>query len=54
MIKKFYLFMIELFWFIEHRKAENIACLGFRYRKSWEHKYVNRFKENIYGQPVQT
>jgi len=52
MSKKLYLLMIELFWFIEHRNSETIACYGYRNRKNWEHKYVARFNENIYGEKL--
>ena len=52
MSKRLYLFMIEIFWFIEHRKNETIACYGYSHRKLWEHKYVSKFNENIYGQKL--
>ena len=52
MNKKLYLFMIEIFWWLEHRKLERLARYGYSHRKKWEHKYVARFNENIYGQPL--
>lgn len=44
--------MVELFWWLEHRKPETIAVYGYRNRKKWEHKYVAKFKENIYGEKL--
>lgn len=52
MTKKLYLFMIELFWRIEHFKSEGIAVYGYRHRKSWERRYVAKFNENIYGEKL--
>lgn len=50
-MRKIYLLVIELYWWLEHIRYEPIACFGYRSRKKWENKYVNRFDENIYGQP---
>ena len=50
--KRLHLVAIEFWWHVEHAKSERIAIIGYRKRKAWEHKYVNKFKENIYGQPL--
>lgn len=44
--------MIEFYWWLEHRKSEQIAVFGYKKRKKWEHKYVARFNENIYGEKL--
>jgi hypothetical protein len=51
MNKKMYLAIIEFYWWLEHRRSERLAVIGYRNRKLWEKRYVRRFKENIYGQP---
>ena len=51
-MRKLYLLMIEFWWKVEHQKLERIACLGFRKRKYWERRYVNKFNENIYGKKL--
>lgn len=51
-MKRLYLLLIETYWKIEHIHIESIACFGYRKRKLWEHKYCDRFNENIYGQPL--
>lgn len=51
-LKKLYLMIIEVFWWLEHRKSERVAVSGYRNRKKWENKYVARFNENIYGEKL--
>lgn len=50
MSRRLYLLAIEFWWKVEHFRFEAIAVLGYRHRKLWEHKYVARFNENIYGE----
>ncbi len=47
--KKFYRLMIEFWWHVEHLYLPWLSLIGYRQRKSWEHKYVAKFNENIYG-----
>lgn len=49
MSKKMYLLIIEFYWWLEHQRPQTIACYGFKKRKQYEHKYVAKFNENIYG-----
>ncbi len=51
-MKKLYRLIIEFWWSVEHIHIEDIAIIGYRKRKKWEQKYVNKFNENIYGESL--
>lgn len=49
MKKRLYLAIINTYWWLEHRRP--FLSYGYRKRKQWEHRYCEKFQENIYGQP---